>query len=142
MSRVTYTDTPATHDQGLLRTAHRVRLVAPAEEGSGVNLLPGGVYGFTYSPGLVNSPLFAVRRYRCYETHKLESGEVFLIGFTTPEEAATLHATQKEATITILPEPGENAHVLVKVPYERIHRHRQYCAPNEHGFSLTVLPTE
>ena len=54
-----------------LRKAHQVRLVTAAEEGTGVNALPGGVYGFTYSPGLDNAPLFAMRRYRSYETHKL-----------------------------------------------------------------------
>ena len=40
MSRVVYSDTPATADQELLRTEHKVRLVAPDEEGNGVNALP------------------------------------------------------------------------------------------------------
>jgi hypothetical protein len=140
MSRVVYSDNAATKDQETLRVTHGVRLVVEAEEGTGVNALPAGVYGFTYSPGLVNAPLFAVRRYRSYETHKLVSGDTFLIGFATPENAALLHATASEATIAVLPEPESGADVLVQVPYSRIHRHRQYCAPNEHGFSLTILP--
>ncbi len=74
MSRVVYSDTKATADQETLRTVHRVRLVEDAEEGTGVNALPDGIYGFTYSPGLPNAPLFAVRRYRSFETHKLASG--------------------------------------------------------------------
>lgn len=140
MSRVIYSETAATEAQETLRVTNRVRVVSAAEEGTGVNALPTGVYGFTYSPGLVNAPLFAVRRFRSYETHKSESGETFLIGFATPEDAAALHATSNEATITILPEPEAGAEVLVTVPYSRIHRHRQYCAPNERGFSLTILP--
>lgn len=142
MSRVTYTDTVATKDQEALRTAHRVRVVATAEEGTGVNALPGGVYGFTYSPGLRNAPLFAVRRFRSYETHKLESGETFLIGFAAPETAATIESTPREATLTILPEPEAGADVLVTIPYSRIQHHRQYAAPNQHGFTLTINPNE
>jgi hypothetical protein len=140
MSRVIYSETAATKDQETLRVANRVRVVSTAEEGTGVNALPAGVYGFTYSPGLVNAPLFAVRRYRTYETHKNDRGEALLVGFATPDDAATLDATSKEATITILPEPEPGSDVLVMVPYSRIHRHRQYCAPNERGFSLTILP--
>ncbi len=142
MSRVIYSDTVATKDQEALRAAHRLRIVSSAEEGTGANALPAGVYGFTYSPGLVNAPLFAVRRYRSYETHKHENGDTFLIGFATPEDAATLHATAQEATITILPQPESGSEVLVTVPYGRIHRHRQYCAPNERGFSLTIVPNQ
>jgi hypothetical protein len=99
--------------------------------------LPGGVYGFTYSPGLANSPLFAVRRFRCYETHKLGNGETFLVGFATPEAAAQIE-TADEATILIQPQPDDEATVLVRVPYTRIRRHRGYAAPNEHGFQVTV----
>src|SRR5262245_21657263 len=81
MSRVVYTETKDTEHQEALRIAHQVRLVAPIEEGNSVSHLPGGVYGYTYSPGLSGAPLFAVRRYRSYETHKLPSGDVFVIGF-------------------------------------------------------------
>ena len=51
MSRVIYTNTPATAARN--RCAGRTRSVSSldAEEGQGVNALPGGVYGFTYSPG-------------------------------------------------------------------------------------------
>ena len=140
MSRVNYANTPATSDQEGLRTQHRVRLVTTAEEGTGVNALPNGIYGFTYSPGLRNAPLFALRRYRTFETHKLENGDTYLIGFATPENAATLESATSDATFTILPEPEPGADVLVKIPYGRIHHHKQYAAPNQHGFTLTVFP--
>ena len=137
MSRVIYSDQTASLDQESLRAGHQVRLVSGAEEGTGVNALPPGVYGFTYSPALPNAPLFAVRRYRSYDTHKLASGEACVIGFATPEHAAQL-AASPETTITIQPEADATANVLVTVPYSRIRRHRQYAAPNEHGFSVTV----
>lgn len=140
MSRVVYTDTPATADQETLRTVHGVRLVTNAEEGSGVNALPGGVYGYTYAPGLSNAPLFGTRRYRSYEIHKLASGDVFIVAFATRDAAAQLSSTTTDVTIQVQPEPDAGAATLVTVPYSRIRQHRQYAAPNQHGFAVTVTP--
>jgi hypothetical protein len=138
MSRVTYANTPATLDQEALRTKNGVRLVSSVEEGTGVNALPGGVYGFTYSPALPNAPLFAERRFRSYETHKLVNGEIFVIGFADVDAAATLASSDGEQTIVIQPEPDGAASVLVRLPYSRIRHHRQHAAPNQHGFTVTL----
>ena len=140
MSRVIYSDTPSTVDQEALRTLHRVRIVSGAEEGSGVDTLPGGVYGYTYSPGLVNSPLFAARRYRSYEIHKLGEGEVVLVTFAAADDAAQLRSAREDITIVVGPEPEEGRDTLVMIPYSRIRQHRQYAAPNQHGFTVTVRP--
>src|SRR5215207_5571370 len=105
MSRVVYTEFLANADQDSLRSAHQVRIVTDAEEGTGVNALPGGMYGFTYSPGLPNAPLFAVRRYRSFETHKLASGEVFIIGFVTREVAGQMTSSTADVLAQIQPEP-------------------------------------
>src|SRR5581483_1751832 len=138
MSRVVYENTPSTIDQEALRKTHGVRLVSGAEEGTGVNALPGGVYGFTYSPALPNAPLFAERRFRSYETHKLAKGEIFVIGFADVNAAATLASSDGEHTIVIQPQPDGAANILVKLPYSRIQHHRQYAAPNQHGFTVTL----
>jgi hypothetical protein len=140
MSRVVYSDTPATADQETLRTVHLVRLVTSEEEGTGVNALPAGVYGFTYSPGLPNAPLFAVRRYRSFETHKLASGDVFIVGFATREAVGALSSALTDVSLQVQPEPEGEANVLVTIPYSRIRQHRQYAAPNQHGFPVTVTP--
>jgi hypothetical protein len=137
MSRVAYANTPATVDQEALRSTHGVRVISPAEEGTGVSALPDGVYGFTYSPALPNAPLWAERRYRSYETHKV-AGEIFVIGFADVETAAKLQSAPGEHTVQIQPEPEGSANVLVKIPYSRIRNHRQYAAPNQHGFTVTV----
>jgi hypothetical protein len=141
MSRVVYTDLRPTADQEALRTVHQVRAVTPEEEGTGVNGLPGGVYGFTYSPGLPNAPLFAVRRYRSYETHKLPSGEVFVIGFTKPDIARALSTANEEMTLQIHPQPEGDHEALVTIRYSQIRHHKQYAAPNQDGFTVTVVPT-
>lgn len=140
MSRVVYSDQTATVDQEALREAHQVRLVTEAEEGTGVNVLPGGVYGFTYSPGLANAPLFSVRRYRSYEIHKLPGGDVFVIGFATPDVARALSTAAQEMTVRIQPQEADGSATLVTIPYSRIRQHRQYAAPNQEGFTVTVLP--
>lgn len=139
MGKVVYENTPTRADQETLREAGGVRIVTEQEEGAGVNVLPDGVYGYTYSPGLPNAPLFATRRYRSYEIHRVD-GEVSIVGFVTPEAARDLSASAADVTVQLRPEPdGENS-ALVKIPYSRIHTHRQYAAPNQQGFTVTVRP--
>ena len=140
MSRVIYSDNTATADQELLRTAHQVRLVTSEDEGTGLSGLSGGVYGFSYSPGLPGAPLFAIRRYRSYEIHKLPSGDVFVIGFAKPDVVRTLSTTSEEMTLQIHPQPEAGFDTLVTIPYSRIRHHRQYAAPNQDGFTVTVAP--
>jgi hypothetical protein len=138
MSRVTYTNTPDRIDQEAVRVSHGVRVVADREEGTGVNALPGGVYGYTYSPGLPNAPLFAGRRFRSYETHKLANGDVFVIAYTNAETARQIEDTTADVTVRVHAEPQEDAAVLVRIPYARIRQHRQYAAPNQDGFLVTL----
>ena len=140
MSRVVFADNAATPDQELLREAHQVRVVSEEEEGNGVNALPGGVYGFTYSPGLQSAPLFAIRRYRSYETHKLPSGDVFIVGFAKSDVARELSTASQEMTLQIHPQPEGEYQTLMTIPYSRIRHHRQYAAPNQDGFTVTVQP--
>ncbi len=140
MSRVTYTNTPDRGDQEQIRASHGVRLVGDGEEGTGVNALPGGVYGYTYSPGLPNAPLFATRRYRSYETHKLASGEVFVIAYSDAGTARQIASTSADVTVRVRPEPNSDAGVCVKIPYVRIRQHRQHAAPNQDGFMVTLAP--
>jgi hypothetical protein len=138
MSRVSYTSFADTAEQEQLRAAHGVRPVTGTEEGTGVNQLPGGVYGFTYSPGLPNAPLFAVKRYRSYEIHKLSTGETFVIAFADADTARQIASTAADTNVRVHPDPTDAADVLVEIPYSRIRHHRQYAAPNQEGFTVTI----
>jgi len=140
MSRVVYTDIPDTPEQEGLRAAHQVRVVSAEEEGNGIRQLPNGVYGYTYSPALGSAPLFAKRVFRSYETHKLPSGEVTLIGFASAEAARQLTTAPEDVTIQVQPHPEPEQNTLVEIPYSRIRTHKQYAAPNQHGFTVTVTP--
>jgi hypothetical protein len=138
MSRVTYTNTPDRVDQEQVRVSHGVRLVRDGEEGTGVNALPGGVYGYTYSPGLANAPLFAARRFRSYETHKLANGDIFVIAYAEADTARQIVNAPADTTVRVHAEPRDDAAVLVQIPYARIRQHRQYAAPNQDGFLVTL----
>ena len=138
MSRVTYTNTPDRIDQEEIRASHGVRLVRGDEEGTGVDALPGGVYGYTYSPGLPNAPIFATRRYRNYETHKLAGGEVFVIAYADVTTAARIASAPADVSVIVHPAATPDADVLVQVPYSRIRQHRQHASPNQDGFSVTL----
>lgn len=140
MSRVTYTNVVDTPEQAGLREAHRVRLVTEVEEGTGLNKLPVSVFGFTYSPGIEEAPLFAKRSFRSYEAHKLASGEITLVGFTSAESARQLTTSTEDISLQVQPMPEDGQDTLVEIPYSRIRRHKGYAAPNQHGFSVTVAP--
>lgn len=142
MSRVTYTDTPDRADQIQLREQYGLRVVSDAEEGTGVNALPGGVYGYTYSPGLPNAPLFAARRYRCYEIHKLADGDTFIVGYADAATAQQIAAVTADVTVRVQSEAAPEGDELVRVPYSRIQRHRQYAAPNQDGFTVTLAQVQ
>ena len=116
MSRVVYEQVKAAPDQEKLRVEHRLRPVTPEEEGLGVNALPNGVYGFTYSPAMENSPLYAERRFRCYETHRLQDGTVVLLGFVSDEDARKLANQTDVVEICVQPEPEEGVEHFVVLP--------------------------
>lgn len=121
-----------------MRNEHAVRLVSDREEGSAAAALTPGVYGFTGSPVLA-SPLFAVRRYRNFEVHRLQAS-VHLIGFVTAAEASELqHPTSDIVTVKIYPDAERDVTAIVSIPYDRIAQHRQYAVLNAAAISLQVI---
>jgi hypothetical protein len=130
----------ATQELERIRSAHRLRALTETESGSGVNRLPNGVYGFTYSPNEENFPLFSDRDLRSFEGHKLEDGSIFLLGFLTPEEKASFENAGAGSTIHLFPEPKGNAVQLVRVPLTRIVRHVENSARKGTGLELLLRP--
>ncbi len=138
MSRVIYANTQSTSAQEQLRITNAVRLVTDGEEGMGVNALPNGVYGFTYSPALPSAPLFSIRRFRSFETHKLQDGTVLLIAFIGQAAAKALETPGTAVEVSVQPEPEEGADTLVAIPYSWIRHHHQFSVPTEHGATLQL----
>jgi hypothetical protein len=137
----TRSEAPATADsqRAALRAAHQVRPVDAREEGTGIDALPAGVYGFTYSPALA-APLFGTRRYRNFEMHKTRDGELLIVGFAPAAEAERLTHAAEIVEIAIVADAEPGAETAVAIPYSRIVHHRQYSVRNEHGLRLHVSP--
>lgn len=140
MSRVVYEQAKAAPEQEKLREQYKLRPVTPEEEGLGVNALPNGVYGFTYSPAMENSPLYMERRFRCYETQRLPDGTVSMLGFVSAEDAKKLENQADVVEICVQPEPEEGAEHFVVLPHTRILHHRLVSVRTEHGVTMKVGP--
>ena len=123
-----------------LRTKHQVKLVSDEEEGAGIDRLPGGVYGFTYSPAADNFPLFKKREINSYETHKLPDGSTILIGYLTKEEADSLDTTKEAAVLHLFPVPKDNASTLVTLPMARVQGHKENSQREGKGLEVRVGP--
>jgi hypothetical protein len=122
-----------------LRREHGVRLVNDREEGAAAEDLPAGTYGFTASP-LLASPLFAVRRYRNFEVHRLPAGPA-LIGFVTTADAARLtHAGNDTVTVRVYPDNDDEATTIVALSYDQVVQHRQYAVRNAEAITVQVAP--
>jgi hypothetical protein len=121
-----------------IRASYRLRALTESESGTGVNRLPNGVYGFTYSPAEDNFPLFQDRDLRSFEGHKLEDGSIFLLGFLTVDERNAFEKPGAGPTIHLFPEPKGPADQLVRVPLARIVRHVENSARKGTGLELLL----
>jgi hypothetical protein len=123
-----------------VRSAHALRALTDDESGTGVDKLPNGVYGFTYSPAIENFPLFAERDLRSYEGHKRADGTVVLLGYLSAQEKDAFEAASEKATIHLFPEPKGEATELVTVPMTRVLGHVEYSQRTGNGLELAIGP--
>jgi hypothetical protein len=121
-----------------IRSTHKLRPLTEEESGAGVDSLPKGVYGYTYSPALENFPLFTARDLRCYEGHKLADGSVVLLGYLTAEEKKTFDSASDKATIHLFAEPTGDVDELVSVPMTRVLGHVEYSQRGGKGLELSI----
>lgn len=123
-----------------LRLQHKVRLVTDEEEGTGIDRLPAGVYGFTYSPAADNYPLFNKQEINAYESHKLADGSAVLVGYLTRQETDTLTTTKESAVIHLFPNPKGEATNLVVLPIARVQGVKEHSQRTGAGLELRVGP--
>ncbi len=123
----------------MLREAHRVRPLAPQEEGTGMLQLAGGVYGFTHSPAAENAPLFSTPTQHSFEVHRLQESAV-LLAYVERQAAAILEHAPEDFKILAYPFPREDASVLVAIEWSRLHLIKRYVTPTpEGGIELQVF---
>ncbi|RMG48831.1 MAG: hypothetical protein D6723_14690 [Acidobacteria bacterium] len=123
-----------------LRDQHGVRLVTDEEEGTGIDKLPDGVYGFTYAPMQWDAPLFRTRTHQGFEIHKLPDGTELLIGYLSSEEASQMAEATEPVTIHLFADPGDRADKLVCIPLERVRRHKQHSERTGNGLEMELAP--
>ena len=121
-----------------LRNRHQVRLVSDEEEGIGIDRLPRGVYGFTYSPAAENFPLFRKQDLNSYEAHKLPDGNAVLLGYLTREEADRLESAEEATVLHLFPNAKGEAGTLVILPRARVVGHREYSQREGKGLEVRV----
>ena len=112
--------TASSDDIERLRIQHQVRVLESEEEGTALDRLPSGVYGFAYAPGQAGIPLFARKSYHSFEIHKAADGSTYLLGFVTSEEAAAVESAKEGAAIRLFPDPWQNSQRLVTLPLARV----------------------
>ncbi len=126
-------------ERTMLRDAHRVREIDASLEGTGIQQLPAGVYGFTHAPGSENAPLFRNPTRHSFEVHRLANGAV-LLAYVSGEASGVLEHAPEDVSITVHPYASEHAPVLVAIEWSRLHLIKRYATPNkEGGIELKVI---
>ncbi|MCS6816369.1 MAG: hypothetical protein N0A16_10690 [Blastocatellia bacterium] len=123
-----------------LREEHGVRPLTEEEEGTGIDQLPEGVYGFTSAVGQWDAPLFRKKIFLSYEMHKLRDGSPVLIGYVSSEDAERMRRPTGTATIRLFPDRQDDAPHLVCIPLEQIRRHKQHSERTGRGLELELEP--
>ncbi|MFN0171268.1 MAG: hypothetical protein ACKV22_33045 [Bryobacteraceae bacterium] len=116
----------------VIRRNHNLTLVSEKDDGAGIHRLPEGVFGFTYSPGLSDSPVFRKSGLRAFEMHK-HSGDEFIVGFASPEGAGKVTSAPEPFEIDVYPGPEGDNNAIVEVPASRMlhlrpHSQREFGA--------------
>jgi hypothetical protein len=121
-----------------IRTRHGVRALTKEEEGSSIARLPHGVFGFTYSPGQDETPVFANKAYHNFEVHKLDDGGERIVGYAKPSEAVVLEARTPGAEVHLYPDKWAESTQLVSVDLTGTVRLRR-TPPREDGNPYRIV---
>ena len=111
-----------TTTQGIegLRTERGLRALESKEDGFDIQHLPNGIFGFTYSAGQKEMPVFGKKPVRCFELHKLKDGSVHLIGFVKAETKAKIDAHEATVEAMIYPDVFQDSTELISVDLEKM----------------------
>ena len=107
-----------------VRARTNLRSLRVEEIGLALARLPEGVYGFTSSAASSEVAVFDKPVFRSFELHKLQDGEVRLLGYMTNADQHVFETGLEPATVDLYPDPYEEASHLVAVPVSRIDRKR------------------
>jgi len=100
-----------------VRSRNKVELVSGVHEGSPVNTIPAGFYGFTFAPASFEGPLFSRNSFLSYEVHQTTANGPVILGFVDPEVTAKL---TDGGEVDLWPVAKDKATKLVEVSHSRI----------------------
>lgn len=120
-----------------LRSTRKLRPLNDEEQGNALDMISGGVYGFTYSPATEGVPLFGKPTFQAFEVHKLFSGAVEYVGYMTPADLQVLESPGQSGELKLYPEPHDDAQKVVSIPRERILKAKP--PSREHGNWMAFL---
>lgn len=104
------------------RAEHNVRALGEEEAGKPVDTVTPGVYGFTYSASFsADVPLFVSPAFQAFEYHRLQDGEVVVLGCIQPKSAELLEKGEF-VPLRLYPEPYDEAVVPVAIAYKHVVR--------------------
>jgi hypothetical protein len=102
-----------------LRSEYKLRPLRNEEEGTGLNKLPNGVYGFTYAPA-TETPLFVRKSYHSFEVHKTSDGGAYIVAFVNAADAERIREREEDIDVTVYPDPYEDATTMVTISFDRV----------------------
>ena len=123
-----------------LRDGSNLRIVTTKEEGTDIQYLPAGIFGFTGAPAAAEIPLFIKPYFECFEIHKLANGETAWVGYVTELELAGYERGSEAMTVDLYPDPHENATSLLRVPASRVDRRRPPTRDKGNSMRMELAP--
>jgi hypothetical protein len=125
-----------------LRAHHGVRSLKAWEEGFALRHLPAGIFGFTYSPGLEDAPLFRKRKDHAFEVHKTPDGSIFLIAFVSEKTAARLETADRDLHLQVYPSPSGEKCTPVRIPVINVVRYKDYPPKDGSHLEIQFVPSK
>ena len=123
-----------------LRDDSNLRIVTTKEEGTDIQYLPAGVFGFTGAPATAEIPLFIKPYFECFEIHKLANGDTAWVGYVTEQELAGYERGSEAVTVNLYPDPHEDATHLLRVPASRVDRRRPPTRDKGNSMRMELAP--
>lgn len=129
-----------TEERAAFRASFNLRLVTDQENGSPIERLPEGIYGYTTSPATDELPVFIKPVFRCFEVHKHAGGETYWVGYVTEKEYRDFQTGSEPMTLDLYPEPYEQATKLILIQSSRVDRRKPPTRDFGNSMKMEIAP--
>lgn len=127
-------ETGTDQERQAIRLQNAVRVVTKEEDGRPLDRLPGGVYGFSYSPASDAIPLFTRHAAASFEIHKPATGPYQILGYVAPAQAEA-----QGQDVKLYPDAYGEATQLIALPADRITRLKGPSRAGGNCLDVTLL---